>query len=58
MVKDPVCRKELDSKKFTQKSKYKGRTYYFCSNDCKTQFKKNPREYEVKVIIRKNKGYQ
>lgn len=56
MVRDPVCGKEIDIEKFTEQSEYKDRIYYFCSTECKTKFDKDPREYEVKVIIKKRKG--
>lgn len=56
MAKDPVCGREMEDKKSSQKSDYKGRTYYFCSNNCKFQFDMNPKKYEVRVIIRKRKG--
>jgi len=28
------------------KAEYNGRTYYFCSADCKAQFEDDPAEYE------------
>lgn len=55
MVKDPVCGKEVEDKKFNEYIEYKGRTYYFCSTACKIRFDKNPGEYEVKVIIKKRR---
>jgi YHS domain-containing protein len=45
MVIDPVCGMELDEKKVTQKSVYKGKTYYFCSATCRKDFEKEPEKY-------------
>lgn len=45
MVKDPVCGMELDPKTATNKSQYKGQTYYFCSSGCKASFDKDPEKY-------------
>ncbi len=55
MAKDPVCGREVEEERFNEQSEYRGRTYYFCSNDCKTTFDDDPRKYEVKVIIKKRK---
>jgi YHS domain-containing protein len=55
MVKGPVCRKDLDISN-SLNNLYINDNYYFCSYNCKCQFKKNTREYEVVVIIRKRKG--
>ena len=43
--KDPVCGMEVDAKEAAAaklKSDYKGKTYYFCSDDCKKKFDKEP----------------
>ena len=44
-AKDPVCGMSVkkDGAKFTYD--YKGTTYYFCSEGCKTEFAKNPDKY-------------
>jgi membrane fusion protein, copper/silver efflux system len=47
-VKDPVCGMEVDVKAAVAaglKSDYKGKTYYFCSDDCKKKFDKEPAKY-------------
>jgi YHS domain-containing protein len=44
-VKDPVCGMMLDPASATQKSDYKGKTYYFCSLDDKKEFDKAPATY-------------
>lgn len=38
MVKDPVCRKEIDEGKAEFSTVYKNNTYYFCSRECKEKF--------------------
>ena len=51
VVKDPVCGMEVDVKTAVAaglKSDYKGKTYYFCSDDCKKKFDKEPAKYGAK----------
>lgn len=48
MVKDLVCGMDIDenlAKEQNKITKYKGKTYYFCSIDCKEAFSKNPRKF-------------
>ncbi len=45
MTKDPVCGMEVNPKSATNKSEYKGQTYYFCSSGCKASFDKDPEKY-------------
>jgi len=45
MAKDPICGMRVDEKAAKFKSDYKGKTYYFCSQTCKTTFDKNPTKY-------------
>jgi Uncharacterized conserved protein len=40
LEKDPVCGMEIS--KSSLKSLYKGKTYYFCSVNCKKRFDQNP----------------
>ncbi|MCX8153782.1 MAG: heavy metal translocating P-type ATPase, partial [Candidatus Bathyarchaeota archaeon] len=42
MVKDPVCGMEIEPATAYGKTEYKGKTYYFCSQHCAEEFKKNP----------------
>ena len=48
-VKDPVCGAEIKPKEVQDRSNQNGKTYYFCSTDCKVEFEKNPRSYTEKV---------
>lgn len=45
MVKDPVCGMNVNEKKAAGSSTYAGKTYYFCSSNCKTEFEKAPSKY-------------
>jgi Cu+-exporting ATPase len=45
MEKDVVCGMQVDPAKAAGKSEYQGKTYYFCSNACKTKFDANPNQY-------------
>ena len=45
MVKDPVCRMDVDEKQTQLKSEFEGVKYFFCSPGCKKAFDRNPREY-------------
>jgi YHS domain-containing protein len=45
MVMDLVCGMELNRKNVKFKSEYKGKTYYFCSQGCKTHFDNDPEKY-------------
>jgi len=38
-----VCKMKIH--KSLDKSDYKGKTYYFCSPDCKKEFDENPKKY-------------
>jgi len=42
---DPVCLMKVEKAKNTLKYEYRGETYYFCSEICKEQFKKEPEKY-------------
>ena len=39
---------DVDVDKNTPSYSYNGKTYYFCSDDCRTQFIKNPAKYARK----------
>jgi YHS domain-containing protein len=44
-VKDPVCAMTIDEDSAVATSEYKGKTYYFCSLDCKEEFDADPASY-------------
>ena len=48
MAKDPVCGMDVDEKKAAAPLVYDGKTYYFCSNACKTTFEKAPAKYATR----------
>ena len=45
MAQDPVCRMNVDESKAAATSLNKGKTYYFCSKNCKERFDKEPEKY-------------
>jgi len=45
MAIDPVCKMQVDEKKATATSEYKGKKYYFCSVGCKKAFDEKPEKY-------------
>ena len=45
MIEDPVCGIEINMETALAKIEYEGQIYYFCSQDCKEAFVKNPEEY-------------
>lgn len=42
---DPVCNMEVDERSASGSSQYQGENYYFCSQDCKQKFDRNPEQY-------------
>ncbi len=44
-VKDPVCGMEITPETAYSQTKYQGQTYYFCSQKCAADFKKDPEKY-------------
>jgi len=54
-VKDPVCGMKIKASEAKFKSEYKGKTYYFCSSDCKAKFEKEPEKYAVKGEAKEHK---
>ena len=42
---DPVCGMEVNPENAAGKSEYAGRTYYFCSEQCRNRFDENPAQY-------------
>jgi Cu+-exporting ATPase len=45
MATDPVCGMSVDEKSAAAQTNYKGKTYYFCSKECKNTFDANPEKY-------------
>ena len=44
-VKDPVCGMMVDDQNAPARSTYLGKTYYFCSEDCRKSFDADPGRY-------------
>ena len=49
MTTDPVCDMAVDENTATIVADYKGKTYYFCSEECKERFQTYPETYANKV---------
>jgi uncharacterized protein (TIGR00725 family) len=45
MVRDPVCLMELDPRDAKAVAEYRGRSYYFCSEQCKEKFLQRPETF-------------
>jgi Cu+-exporting ATPase len=45
MERDVVCGMQVDPSKAAGRSEYNGKTYYFCSTNCKSKFDANPGQY-------------
>jgi YHS domain-containing protein len=44
-VVDPVCGMEVDTDSAAATAAHEGKTYYFCSEGCRTRFMQNPDSY-------------
>ena len=45
MAIDPVCGMEVDENSAKDRSSFEGKTYFFCSTDCREEFDEAPEEY-------------
>jgi len=45
MSKCPVCKMDVRPESAAAKSEYGGRTFHFCSKQCKEKFDKSPQSY-------------
>ena len=45
MAIDPVCGMEVDDRTAKDRSNFDGKTFYFCSADCREEFDESPEEY-------------
>jgi len=44
-AQDPVCLMKVEKDENALNYEYKGKTYYFCSENCKEQFRQNPDQF-------------
>jgi len=44
-VQDPICLMKVEKNENTLNYQWEGKTYYFCSENCKEQFEKEPERY-------------
>jgi len=45
MAKDLVCGMEVDEKAAAAKLSFNGKTFYFCSENCKKEFERNSKKF-------------
>jgi len=45
MAIDPVCGMKVDEKNAEFQSMFAGKKYFFCSEDCRTEFEDRPDEF-------------
>ncbi|MGB9631151.1 MAG: copper-translocating P-type ATPase [Candidatus Methanodesulfokora sp.] len=56
-MRDPVCGMDVDPRNALSLD-YKGKTYYFCSNQCKSAFERNPEAYIGRKEHEHHKGHE
>lgn len=56
MVKDPVCGMEVDADKAAATSTHMGKSFSFCSDECKETFDKKPMQYMMTEKKEKSGG--
>lgn len=49
MTKDPVCGMNVDENNAKAQTEFNGKTYSFCSDECRKQFEKSPEQYATRV---------
>ena len=57
MVVDPVCGMHVDPHNAPAQSNYDGKTYYFCSEECKRTFDATPEQYTASAEESTVDGY-
>jgi Cu+-exporting ATPase len=45
MAIDPVCGMSVEERTAPAKADYQGKSYYFCSAECKEKFQQHPERY-------------
>jgi P-type Cu+ transporter len=45
MAKDPVCGMDVNDRDAKATAQHGGKSYNFCSTECRDQFQKNPERY-------------
>ena len=52
MNRDPVCGMELEPDEEAASADHEGRTYVFCSDECRRRFEQEPARYVVATADR------
>ena len=45
MMKDPVCGMQVDESRASDVAEHGGKTYHFCSAECRQAFQQSPERY-------------
>ncbi len=53
-TRDPVCGMELNVEDTMNRAEYRGRSFYFCSDQCRNKFDDNPEQYASRVDLEKH----
>ncbi len=57
MAVDPVCKKEVDEKNAPGgKVHYWDKIFYFCAEECRKAFRRDPQKYAPETIEEKSPG--
>jgi YHS domain-containing protein len=57
MATDPVCQKQVDEQAPGAKVNYWGKVFYFCSDECRKAFRRDPPKYAPETAEGKGPGY-
>ena len=49
VMKDPVCKMELDELHLSESLVYEGRTYHFCSVGCRAEFQRHSEDFAIRA---------
>lgn len=58
MVHDPVCGMEITDTINAKSYEYKGETYYFCSDLCRSQFEQDSEKYVKKDEVEEHSHHE
>ena len=58
MATDPVCKKEVDENAPAGgKAQYWGKRFYFCSSECRINFRRDPQKYDPETAEGRGPDY-
>ena len=48
--KDPVCGMQMEPDEVASETNYEGKSYYFCSDECRKKWDANPERYARETV--------